>query len=103
MRPGTSGPAPRRSRKLYKLQNRGSRSNILCVRPTARSFVLDLLSTLKRGAMPVRAVVAAAEGFGIAGNSIRVALARLLAAGRIERDERRCYRLGAGAEPMRRH
>jgi len=73
------------------------------VRPTARSFVLDLLSTLKRGAMPVRALVAAGEGFGIAGNSIRVALARLLAAGRIERDERGRYRLGAGAEPMRRH
>lgn len=73
------------------------------MRPTARSFVLDLLSTLREGAMPVRALVAAAEGFGIAGNSIRVALARLLAAGRVERDERGRYRLGAGADPVRRH
>jgi hypothetical protein len=53
--------------------------------------------------MPVRALVTAGEGFGIAGNSIRVALARLLAAGRIERDERGRYRLGAGAEAVRRH
>jgi phenylacetic acid degradation operon negative regulatory protein len=53
--------------------------------------------------MPVRALVAAGEAFGIAGNSVRVALARLLAAGRIERDERGRYRLGAGAEPVRRH
>jgi len=73
------------------------------VQPTARSFILDLLSTLRRGAMPVRALVAAGEPFGIAGNSIRVALARLLAAGRVERDERGRYRLGAGAEAVRRH
>jgi phenylacetic acid degradation operon negative regulatory protein len=53
--------------------------------------------------MPVRALVTAGEGFGIAGNSIRVALARLLAAGRIERDERGRYRLGTGAEAVRRH
>lgn len=73
------------------------------MRPTARSLILDLLSTLRRGAMPVRALVAAGDCFGIASNSIRVALARLLAAGRVERDERGRYHLGAAAEPVRHH
>src|SRR5262245_4653196 len=70
--------------------------------PSARSFVLDLLSTLRRGSMPVRALVEAAALFGIAGGSVRVALTRLLAEGLVERDERGEYRLGAGAEPGRR-
>jgi phenylacetic acid degradation operon negative regulatory protein len=73
------------------------------VAPTAKSFILDLLSTLRTGAMPVRALVAAAARFGIAENSIRVALARLLATHQVERDARGRYRLGAGAEPMNRH
>ena len=69
---------------------------------SARSFVLDLLSTLRRGSMPVRALVEAAALFGIAGGSVRVALSRLLADGLVERDERGAYRLGVGAEPVRR-
>lgn len=69
--------------------------------PTARSFALDLLSTLRRGAMPVRALVDAAALFGIADGSVRVALTRLIAEGLVERDERGSYRLGAGAEPVR--
>lgn len=52
--------------------------------------------------MPVRALVEAGRCFGIGGNSLRVALARLLARGRVERDTRGRYRLGPGAEPMRR-
>ena len=72
--------------------------------PSARSLILDLLSTLPqggdRGAMPVGALVAAGELFGIAGGSVRVALTRLLAAGRIERDARGQYRMGPGAEPV---
>ena len=47
--------------------------------------------------MPVRALVRAGALFGIAENSIRVALTRLLARGLVERDERGAYRLGAGA------
>jgi phenylacetic acid degradation operon negative regulatory protein len=70
--------------------------------PSARSFVLDLLSTLRRGSMPVRALVEAATLFGIAEGSVRVALTRLLADGLVERDERGEYRLGAAAEPVRR-
>lgn len=67
------------------------------MRPTGKSLVLDLLSTVRRGPMPVRALVAAAALFGIEENALRVALARLLAAGRVERDERGRYRLGARA------
>jgi len=69
--------------------------------PTARSFVLDLLSTLRRGAMPVRALVESAALFEIAEGSVRVALTRLLAEGLVERDERGAYRLGTAAAPIR--
>lgn len=61
---------------------------------TARSLVLDLLSTLRGGTMPVRALVEAGALLGIEENNIRVSLARLYASGRIERDERGRYRLG---------
>ncbi len=67
------------------------------MRPTAKSLVLDLLSTLRSGAMPVRALVEAGRIFAIRENSIRVALARLRAESAIERDERGAYRLGATA------
>jgi len=62
--------------------------------------VLDLLSTLRRGAMPVRALVESAALFGIAEGSVRVALSRLLGAGLVERDERGRYRLGRAAAPV---
>ncbi len=71
------------------------------MRPTARSLILDLLSTLKRGSMPVRALVSAGVLFGIAGNGVRVALARLLAEGLVERDERGQYRLGPRSDAVR--
>jgi phenylacetic acid degradation operon negative regulatory protein len=70
------------------------------VLPTARGFVLDLLSTLQGGTMPVRALVSAGALFGIAENSIRVALARLLAAGHVQRDERGQYGLGRRADAV---
>ncbi|HYV57360.1 MAG TPA: PaaX family transcriptional regulator C-terminal domain-containing protein [Candidatus Nitrosopolaris sp.] len=70
------------------------------MRPTARSLILDLLSTLRRGSMPVRALVAAGKFFGIAENSLRVAVTRLLADGLVERDERGQYRAGARAETL---
>ncbi len=68
--------------------------------PTARSFVLDLLSTLTRGSMPVSALVEAGRLFGIAENSVRVALTRLRAAHQVERDARGRYRLGEGSRPV---
>jgi phenylacetic acid degradation operon negative regulatory protein len=47
--------------------------------------------------MPVAALVAAAELFGIDGNALRVALARLLARELVVRDERGRYRLAEAA------
>src|SRR5215468_2914794 len=47
--------------------------------------------------MPVRALVAAGALFGLDDNNVRVALARLLAAGLVERDERGRYRAGERA------
>ncbi len=70
------------------------------VRPSPRSLILDLLSTLPHGAMPVRALVEAAALFGISANGLRVALARLLASGRVECSERGQYRLGSAAQPL---
>jgi len=69
--------------------------------PAARGFLLDLLSTLRRGAMPVRALIEAAALFGVAEGSVRVTLTRLLAEEMVERDERGLYRLGAAALPVR--
>lgn len=70
--------------------------------PTAKSIVLDLLSTMKGGALPVRALVAAASLFGISDNSLRVALARLRASGMVVSDEPGLYRLGTSAEAVNR-
>ncbi len=70
------------------------------MKPSPKSFILDLLSTLKRGTMPVSALVEAGGLFGIGANNMRVALARLLAAGQVSRDERGRYRLGDGTRPV---
>ncbi len=69
------------------------------VRPSPKSLILDLLATLPRSdgsSMPVRALVEAGAIFGLAENSVRVALARLLAQGRVARDERGRYRPAEG-------
>jgi phenylacetic acid degradation operon negative regulatory protein len=68
--------------------------------PTAKSLILDLLSTLKGGTMPVGALVEAAALFGIAENSVRVALARLVTSVQVDRDERGRYRLGSLSAPI---
>ena len=71
--------------------------------PNARSLVLDLLATMPPGtAMPVAALVEAVAPFGIAGNALRVAVARLAAAGHLVRDERGRYLLGERSLPVRR-
>jgi phenylacetic acid degradation operon negative regulatory protein len=72
------------------------------MQPAAKGFIMDLLSTLRRGAMPVRVLIAAAAIFRIEENAVRVALARLLQEGLVARDERGSYRLGAEAEVVRR-
>jgi phenylacetic acid degradation operon negative regulatory protein len=52
--------------------------------------------------MPVAALVAAGDLFGIAGNAVRVTLTRLVAAGKVERDERGRYRLSGAAQTVNR-
>lgn len=66
--------------------------------PTPKSLILDLLSTLGRRTAPVRSLVQAGRLFGMRENSLRVALARLLADELVERDGRGEYRLGARAQ-----
>jgi phenylacetic acid degradation operon negative regulatory protein len=69
--------------------------------PSAKSLILDLLSTLRRGsAMPVGALVEAGALFGISANNMRVSVTRLLAAGQIARDERGRYALGDTWRPI---
>jgi phenylacetic acid degradation operon negative regulatory protein len=62
---------------------------------TARRLILDLLTTVRVGAMPVRALVEAAALFGFAANNVRVSLSKLTADGRVARDRRGRYRLAA--------
>jgi len=73
------------------------------VRPTPKSLILDLLSSLRGQPMPVRALVAAGAMFGISAQSMRVALVRLLERGTIERNERGQYRLAPAAQPVQTH
>ncbi len=70
------------------------------VRPTAKSLILDLLSTARGGAMPVRALIAAAALFEIGENGVRVELARLAARGMVQRNERGLYVLARAAAPV---
>jgi phenylacetic acid degradation operon negative regulatory protein len=74
--------------------------NESAVRPTAKSLILDLLSTARVGAMPVRALVAAAALFEIGENGVRVELARLTARGLVQRNERGQYVLARAAAPV---
>ncbi len=73
------------------------------MQPTPRSLILDLLSSLRGQAMPVRALVAAGGVFGISAESIRVALVRLCGRGTIERTERSTYRIAPAAQPVQQH
>ena len=68
--------------------------------PRPKSLILDLLSALAGGSLPVAGLVEAAGLFRIAEGSLRVALSRLLSEGRVERDERGAYRLGPAAAPV---
>ena len=73
------------------------------MRPTPKSLILDLLSSLRGRATPVRALVAAADLFDISAESIRVALVRLREKGTVAHDDRGQYRLAPAAEPVQRH
>lgn len=73
------------------------------MQPTAKSLIIDLLSSLRGQAMPVRALVAAGEVFGISPESIRVALVRLRGRGTIASDQRGEYRLADAAQAVQAH
>jgi phenylacetic acid degradation operon negative regulatory protein len=64
---------------------------------------LDVLSATGGCAVPVRALVTVAGPFEITENSLRVALARLLSRGVVERDERAQYRIAPGAAAVQSH
>ncbi len=70
------------------------------MRPTAKSLILDLLSTARGGAMPVRALIAAAALFEIGENGVRVELARLSTRGLVQRNDRGQYALSRVAAPV---
>jgi phenylacetic acid degradation operon negative regulatory protein len=69
-------------------------------RPTARSLILDLLSTVPRGSVEVGRLLHCGRLFGIAGGALRVALMRLCREGRVECPARGRYRLGAAASAV---
>jgi phenylacetic acid degradation operon negative regulatory protein len=73
------------------------------VQPTAKSLIIDLLSSLRGAAMPVRALVASGAVFGISAESLRVALVRLCSRGTIARNERGQYRLAPAAQAVQEH
>jgi phenylacetic acid degradation operon negative regulatory protein len=79
-----------------------SRCNVPGVKPSAKSLILDLLQSLRGRSMPVRALVEAGSLFELPENALRVALARLVARGLVERDGPGRYRLAAGAAPVSR-
>ena len=68
-----------------------------------RHLILNLLLGTDGGSMTARAAVAACALFGIRENSVRVALARLAAAGLVESTGRGAYRLGPRAVPLAEH
>ncbi len=71
--------------------------------PTAKSLILDLASTADGEPMPAQGLVQVAAVFGISENNVRVALARLLARGLLERNERGRYSLARSASAVQRH
>ena len=70
--------------------------------PTPKSALLDLLQTAHGRSLPVRALVEAGGLFGLHENGMRVALARLVTRGLVERDGPGRYKLAPGAQPISR-
>jgi phenylacetic acid degradation operon negative regulatory protein len=73
------------------------------VQLAAKSLIVDLLSSLRGKAMPVRALVAAGELFELRPESMRVALVRLCSRGTVERNERGQYRIAPAAQAVQAH
>lgn len=67
------------------------------MQPTSRQLILNLLLAAGENGQTVRATIESCALFGIRENNVRVALARLTAAGFIEPAERGVYKLGRRA------
>lgn len=78
---------------------RPAEGNVL-VKAKPRNLILNLLLASDGAPMPVREAVSACALFGIRENSVRVALARLAAAGMVEAVGRGAYRLGPAASGL---
>jgi phenylacetic acid degradation operon negative regulatory protein len=74
--------------------------NIQPVSPSPKSAILDLLQSMRGRPLPVRALLEAGAFFGLPQNGMRVALARLVARGLVERQGPGSYRLAPGAAPI---
>ncbi len=69
------------------------------MRVSAKSVILEILSAHQE-AVAVRHLVRAAAIFGVAENSVRVAIVRLRAEGLVESTDRGVYKLGPAARPV---
>lgn len=69
---------------------------------TAKNLILDLLLAAPEHTLSVRDLIAACALFGLSGNSTRVSLVRLSAAGLLEAAGRGSYRLGPQASGLAR-
>src|SRR5512145_1750791 len=72
------------------------------MRVSAKHVIVELLSAgpITGDHMPVRELVRAAQAFGIAENSVRVAIVRLRSEGIVESNQRGQYLLGHAARPV---
>lgn len=70
--------------------------------PTAKRIVLELMSVADQHEASIATLIPACAVLGVGDNSVRVALARLVAAGTVELAGRGRYRLGRAARAMTR-
>ena len=70
---------------------------------TPRSVVLNVVRVTSEPALPISRLVTIGALFGFTANALRVAVARLVADGLLESDERGSYRLGSKAAPVQAH
>jgi phenylacetic acid degradation operon negative regulatory protein len=70
---------------------------------TPKSLVLDLLRVADERPIAIKTFVAVGALFGLTANAVRVAVARLVAAGTLESDERGSYRLAGRTAAIGRH
>src|SRR4249920_3499024 len=67
---------------------------------TPRSVILNVVRVAPVPSLPIHRLIAIGELFGFTANALRVAVARLVADGLLESDERGSYRLGPMAAPV---